>query len=191
MFMKHCIAVIGSANNRFSSDEVRKARQVGREIAKAGCILVNGACPGLPEEAAKAAKQAGGIVIGFSPVSSVTEHYRKGYPHRNHDFISTTGFGFKGRNLLLVRASDAVIALHGGMGTLNELTIAFDENKVIGLLTGLGGVTELFPAVARRADRPTKALVLHDSSPAKLVQKVVKAVKHRHASGEDSGRKPH
>jgi uncharacterized protein (TIGR00725 family) len=189
--MKHCIGVIGSAASRFSADEVRKARAVGREIAKTGCVLVNGACPGLPEEAAKAAKQAGGTVVGFSPVSSITEHRRKKYPYKNHDFISTTGFGFKGRNLLLVRASDAVISLHGGMGTLNELTIAFDENKVIGLLAGLGGVTELFPAVSRRADRPTKALVLHDSSPEVLVEKVFKAVKKRHEAGEDSRREPH
>ena len=189
--MKHAIAVIGSAAGKFSRAELQKAREVGAAIAESGCFFVNGACPGLPEEAAKGARQAGGIVIGFSAVSSLQEHMTKGYPWKNHDYISTTGFGFKGRNLLLVRGSDAVISLHGGMGTLNELTLAFDENKVIGLLNGLDGTTSFFPAIARRADRKTDAVIVQDADPLKLVSKVVSLVRKGRKSGEDSRREPH
>ena len=56
--------------------------------------------------------------------------------------IVYTGFGLKGRNVVLVRSSDVVLFIAGAMGSLNEFTIAHDEGKIIGCLTGSGGVAD-------------------------------------------------
>ena len=52
------------------------------------------------------------------------------------DLIMYTGSGYSGRNLQLTRTSDAVIVGCGRIGTLNEFTIAFEDNKPIGVLEG-------------------------------------------------------
>jgi predicted Rossmann-fold nucleotide-binding protein len=51
-------------------------------------------------------------------------------------------FEYTGRNLLLVRSSDAVVMVGGRIGTLNEMTIAIEERKPLGVLLGSGGMTE-------------------------------------------------
>ena len=58
------------------------------------------------------------------------------------DLIVYTGFGLKGRNVVLVRSCEIVIFIAGAMGSLNEFTIAHDEGKIIGCLTGTGGVAD-------------------------------------------------
>jgi len=82
-------------------------------------------------------------VIGFSPAASEKAHV-KSYrlPTDFHDVIVYTGFNYSGRNLILTRSSDAVIIICGRMGTLNEFSIAFEDNKPIGVLTGSGGTAD-------------------------------------------------
>ena len=79
-----------------------------------------------------------------------------------------TGFGYKGRNVVLVRSVDIVLVVAGGMGTLNEFTIAVDEGKVVGVLTGTGGIADevegLLPH-AKRADH-----VFFESRPSRLLE---------------------
>jgi hypothetical protein len=62
---------------------------------------------------------------------------------------------------------DIVLVVAGGMGTLNEFTIAIDEGKVVGVLTGTGGIADevegLLPH-ARRADH-----VFFDARPSRLL----------------------
>ncbi len=188
--MQKTIAAIGSAEKAFTAKESAAARQVGAEVARQGCMLLTGACLGLPLEAARGARAEGGTVVGVSPADGASEHGKKyGYPFEPFDFIAYTGFGYKGRNVVLVRSAGAVIALKGGMGTLNELTIAYDEGKVIGVLTGMRGVSEMLPQILKRIARRTKAVVVADSSPRKLVRKVVLALKNHAEVGEDEARK--
>lgn len=47
-----------------------------------------------------------------------------------------TGFGYMGRDVLLVRSSDALIMVGGRLGTLNELMVALEEKTPVGILTG-------------------------------------------------------
>ena len=89
------------------------------------------------------ANEANGISIGFSPAGTEKEHvkvYR--LPMDMFDVIVYTGFGYAGRNLLLTRASDAVITICGRMGTLNEFTVAFEDKKPLGVLEGSGGTAD-------------------------------------------------
>ena len=82
------------------------------------------------------AKEVGGITVGVSPAINLKEHINNyNYPYHPDIFDSLifTGSGYKGRNVTLVRSCDAVISVMGMIGTLNELTIASDEKKIIGL----------------------------------------------------------
>jgi len=61
------VGVMGGASDVERPEHLAKAHSLGRAIAENGCILITGACPGLPLSAACGAKQAGGTVIGISP----------------------------------------------------------------------------------------------------------------------------
>ena len=143
-----------------------------------------GATTGAPYWGAIGAKDAGGFVIGLSPASSEREHVKKyKLPIDYHDIIIYTGFGYAGRNLLLTRSADAVLIVCGRMGTLNEFTIAFEDDKPIGVLTGTGGLADDIQDLIRRAHRgPGK--VIFDSQPRALVEKVMELVKREKVVAE-------
>lgn len=178
--MRVKIGVMGSASGPTLANErsVRLASDLGHWIAKAGCILVNGACPGLPDHAASAAKKAGGFVLGVSPAFSRREHletYRS--PLECYDVILYTGLGLMERDITNIRSSDAIIVVGGGVGTLNEFTVAFEEKKVVGVLTGSGGVSDHVPAILKMCDRGVaEDRLLFDSDPKRLVSLVLRAL---------------
>jgi uncharacterized protein (TIGR00725 family) len=136
-------------------------------------ILVTGATTGIPYWAAKGAKEAGGIVIGLSPAASKLAHV-KSYrlPLDYHDLIVYTGFEYSGRNLLLTRSADAVITISGRVGTLNEFTIAFEDQKPQGVLTGTGGMSDMLEDILQKAHRGMGKTVF-ESDPKTLVDKVM------------------
>jgi uncharacterized protein (TIGR00725 family) len=85
-----------------------------------------------------------------------------------------SGFGFKGRNVIAVRSADIVILVAGGIGTLNEFTIAYDEGKVIGLLHGTGGVADVVQMLLDTLPvRSTGAVVITDSDPESLIDRCI------------------
>ncbi|MBI3589230.1 MAG: LOG family protein [Candidatus Liptonbacteria bacterium] len=175
---RYKICVSGSAESEHCApDAEEKAEELGRLIAERGMVLVTGATTGLPYWSAKGAKQAGGIVIGFSPAASQAAHiktYR--LPTDYHDLIVYTGFEYSGRNLILTRAADAVITVCGRLGTLNEFTIAFEDQKVQGVLTGTGGLADMAEGLLVESHRG-KGKVVFDSNPGKLLDKVVAMIK--------------
>jgi len=173
--MKKVVGVFGSAQGKISKDSIAKARLLGHAIADNNCVLVTGACPGLPSEAARAAKEKGGSVIGISPANNKKEHVEKyGYPVENFDFIAFIGFGYKGRNVVTVRSCDIAVFIAGGIGTLNEFTIAYDEGKRIGILTGTGGISDMIKDIVKKAVKKTGASVFYGPDPEKLVEKLLK-----------------
>jgi uncharacterized protein (TIGR00725 family) len=121
------IGVIGAG--RCSHETGLVAEAVGQEIAKQGAILVCGGLGGVMEASARGAQQAGGITIGILPGFSSEDA---------NPFITipiVTGLSHA-RNVLVVRSSQALIALEGGYGTLSEVAIALTIGKpVIGLGT--------------------------------------------------------
>ncbi len=172
--LKYKICVSGSAVTDIATPgTVEKAEEIGRLVAERGMILVTGATTGIPYWAAKGAKEAGGIVIGLSPAASKAAHI-KSYrlPVDYHALIVYTGFEYSGRNLLLTRAADAVITISGRVGTLNEFTIAFEDKKPQGILTGTGGMSDMLQEILERAHRVTGKTVF-ESDQKKLVDKVV------------------
>ncbi len=87
--------------------------------------------------------------------------------------IIYTGFGLKGRNVVLVRSCDVVLFIAGSMGSLNEFSIAYDEGKVIGCLTGTGGVADRVEELVQTFPKTTQARVVYDSDPANLIDRCV------------------
>jgi uncharacterized protein (TIGR00725 family) len=177
---KFKIAVLGSASARENSPEYLKARRIGRIVAENGGIILTGACPGLPDAAVLGATEAGGLSIGISPSMNLAEHVDLyAYPTDSAALIFT-GMGKKGRNVILVRSADACIFIGGGMGTLNEFTIAFDElgePNVIGILTGTGGFSDELIEIARASGQTSEAYIIADPDPEKLVREVLAMLK--------------
>ena len=174
--MQYKICVSGSAATDHPEEILNLARALGAAIARAGHVVLTGATTGIPHEAARGAKEAGGISIGFSPALSQSEHVRKyRLPTSHMDLIVYTGFGYSGRNLFVVRASEAVIFLSGRIGTLNEFTNAFEDRKPIGVLLDTGGTSQLIDEIVDVAKRG-QGLIVYDDNPEKLLVKVLELI---------------
>ena len=187
--MKLRIGVMGSGLERGEFNVTKKALklafEVGREIARHNCILVNGACHGIPYESSKGAKEADGFVMGVSPAENLTEHVTKyKFPTDTFDLIVYTGFGFKGRNVVNVANCDAVIIIGGHVGTLNEFTIAYDEGMIVGIMQGSGGIADFVDDIIKIASKKTGAKLIYDKDPHELVRKVILEAMKREENGE-------
>lgn len=183
------IGVSGSASNNCTPGAYAKAREVGRQIALSGSVCVTGDTVGIPHAAAHGAKAAKGVTVGISPAISRAEHERKYHlPKDEMDIIMYTGFQYSGRNLLFIRSCDAVVFICGRIGTLNEFTIAFEDKKPVGILTGTGGVSEEIEHLLEISKRG-KAKVVWDDDPARLVQKLLDLVEMDECMREKKDRK--
>ena len=174
---KHKICVSGAAEtNHCGEGALEASKELGREIIRQGAVLVTGATTGIPYWAAIGAKEEGGISIGVSPAISEKEHKNVYHlPTDYFDLIIYTGFNYSGRNLLLTRSSDAVIFACGRMGTLNEFTISFEDEKPIGVLQGTGGTADMIEELVSKMHRgPGK--IVYDKEPKTLVEKVIELI---------------
>jgi uncharacterized protein (TIGR00725 family) len=175
--MQYKIAVSGSATDNCAPGAFKKAYEIGRQIALHNCVLVTGATIGVPQWSTRGAKAAGGISIGLSPAISRQAHvktYR--LPTKYMDLIIYTGFDYSGRNMLMTRSADGVIVVCGRIGTLNEFTSAFEEKRVVGILTETGGVSAEIQKILTIAKRGQKYIVFHND-PKKLVEMVIKKLR--------------
>ncbi len=121
------IGVIGAG--QCSLEIERLAEEVGREIAKKKALLICGGLGGVMEASARGAKQEGGVTIGILPGFSFED------ANPFIDIPIVTGLSHA-RNVLVVRSSQAIIAVEGGYGTLSEIGIALKLRKpVVGLRT--------------------------------------------------------
>jgi uncharacterized protein (TIGR00725 family) len=178
------ICVSGAAETGHCGiDALDKSKELGREIARQGAILVTGATTGFPFWAAMGAKEVGGISIGFSPAASEKEHlevYK--LPIDYMDLIIYTGFGYPGRDLLLTRSVDAVICGCGRIGTIHEFTVAFEDNKPIGIFEGPWEMDKELEEILAKSHRPYEKVVT-GNDPKKLVEDLILMVK-KYKTGE-------
>lgn len=173
--MKIKIGVMGSAEEAPAIFE--KADALGKAIAARDAVLLTGATTGLVNVTGKAARDAGAMHIGISPAHDAQEHLeRYGLPTDDCDAIIYTGFGLKGRNVVLVRSCDVVLFIAGSIGSLNEFTIAYDEGKVIGCLVGTGGVADEIERLTRALRKETRSRVFYDDVPDNLLNACLAAL---------------
>lgn len=125
--MTHYVAVCGAGIA--AQEEASLAEEVGRRLAERGAIVLCGGLGGVMEAAARGAVGAGGIAVGLLPGDDRTG----AAPPLT--LALPTGMG-EGRNALIARAADAVIAIGGEWGTLSEIALALKMGKpVVGLGT--------------------------------------------------------
>jgi len=173
--MKIRIGVMGSASDSGSPESrgilTEKAEGLATAIAKRQVILLTGATTGIVYLVGKGAHEAGVLHVGISPASNErehTEHYK--LPVDACDMLVYTGFGLKGRNVVLVRSCDVVLFIAGAMGSLNEFTIAHDEGKIIGCLTGTGGVADESAYLVENFGKRTSARLFREDDPERLLE---------------------
>jgi uncharacterized protein (TIGR00725 family) len=178
---------MGGASDAMSADEKGRLNSLAQKLCKAivdqEYVLVTGATTGIPHMVSQAVRSIGGLTIGISPAIDRREHdelYR--LPLDGADLIIFTGFGLKGRNVINIRSSDIVIIFGGGMGALNEFTIAYDEGKIIGVLEGSGGVADHIRKIIEFAGKPTKSRVHYDDDPEELLRQCARMLAERNAS---------
>ena len=172
------ICVSGAAETGHCGiDALEKAKELGREIARQGTVLVTGATTGFPLWVAMGFKEVGGVSIGFSPAASEKEHvevYK--LPLDYMDLMIYTGFGYSGRDLLLTRSVDAVICGCGRIGTIHEFTVAFEDGKPIGVFEGPWEMGAQLEDIVQKSHRPNAKIVI-GNDPKKLVEDVIALVK--------------
>lgn len=172
--LQYAICVSGAASGNTIEQSKHLAERLGVAIAKRGHVTTTGATVGLPYYAAKGAKEAGGMSIGFSPAGSVREHLRKyRLPHKYFDFISYTGMDYVGRDSYLTQSSDAVITVGGRFGSLHEFVTALEAHKPCGVLIDSGGTADIIPQLMRVLSPPKGYRVIFDENPENLVQRIV------------------
>lgn len=168
------IGVMGGALGNHGEEVLKKAEAVGKAIAEKGCILIYGATIGVPLKAADAAKKQGGFVLGVSPAQNEKEHLeRYQLPLDACSAVIYTGFGFSGRNVVLVRSCDATIIIDGRVGTMIEFGASYVEENVIGVLTGTGGIADKAKELEEMFAGKCNAKIIYDDNPEKLVERVV------------------
>ncbi len=143
-----------------AAETLALAQAVGAEIARRGAILVCGGLGGVMEAAAHGAQRAGGLTVGIVPGIEARE------ANAFIDVPVVTGMG-EARNVLVVRSSNAVIAIAGAYGTLSEIALALKIGvPVVGL-----GTWEL------RHPDGTEPPIIRASSSQEAVAKAVEAVR--------------
>ena len=129
------------------AEQAATAETVGAELARRGAVVVTGGRDGVMEAACRGAKGAGGTTVGILPGSD------RAQANAWVDVALATGLG-EARNVLVVRAADAIVAVGGGYGTLSEVALGLQAGKTV---VGLGSwdiagvVTAADPAAAAAA----------------------------------------
>lgn len=179
--MRLAVGVMGAAGGALDEVSLAKMRSLGRAIAERGCTLITGACPGLPQAAVLGARAAGGLVVGISPGLSVDEHIGKyDSPIEGFDVLIYTGSGLMGREVENIHSSDIVVVAGGRSGTLGEFAIAYDEGRLIGVLTGTGGVADAVADLVPLFDKQTGAVILYDDDPVRLLDRLLERYRAEH-----------
>ena len=123
------VAVIGDGDPRGPEAHriLEAAEEVGQLLARGGAVVITGGMGGVMRAASRGAQAAGGMTIGILPGADAAEA---------NEFVSIpipTGLGVI-RNMVVVTAADAVVAVGGKHGTLSEIGLALRMGRhVVGL----------------------------------------------------------
>jgi predicted Rossmann-fold nucleotide-binding protein len=197
--MTHKIGVYGSNISEGEQAETL-GKELGEMLARYHCIVITGACSGMPYIVAQEAAQHGAEVWGFTPELDA-EAQRQAYP--NDDIAIYTRLLYvppnykelfmmtsesealdlagrlKYRNVISTINSDAGIIISGGWGTLNEFTNLIYDGKPIGVLTGTGGLADELPGLYPRLRKKSSSVVVFEDDPQKLVAELITILENR------------
>jgi uncharacterized protein (TIGR00725 family) len=138
--MNFIIAVIGNASLLKNSKKSDLAFHLGKKLIDNNYILATGGMGGVMEFASKGARSSENY--SFGKIIGILPQNHKKMANKYIDIPIATGLELM-RNNILISTADAVISIGGGSGTLNELSIAWQMNKLIISLESDGWSNEL------------------------------------------------
>lgn len=173
---RYKIALFGAADETLEKRIYKIAEDVGAEIAGRGHILITGAAKGVSRYGAVGAHKKGGLVVGISPTLNSLDEKNSNVDLKHIDVVLHTGFGYKGRNVLSVRASDAIIVVNGRFGTLSEIANAEGEGKPIVVIKNSGGCADIIADIFKKLHPDYKFFAVADSAKeaADLIEKMLR-----------------
>ena len=122
------ISVLGNANIENNIEKQELAFNIGKVVIDNNYILATGGLGGVMKYASKGGKSSrnykNNSIIGVIP----SHNKKDANPYI--DIVIPTGLSLA-RNLILVGMADAIIILGGGAGTLNEISLGWQLNKLI------------------------------------------------------------
>lgn len=144
------VGVVGAS--RPDRCAARNAYEVGRLLARRGAALICGGLGGVMAEAARGAREEGGLTIGVLP----GDDRGRANPHICIPIV--TGMGYA-RNIVIVRSAHAIIAIGGSYGTLSEIAYALNLGvPIVGLGTWDIGSIDRGGAGFPTAETPEEAV---------------------------------
>lgn len=180
--MRYSICISGAASGHTVIEDKDLAYRLGQAIARRNHVITTGATIGLPYYAAKGAKEAGGMSIGFSPASDVRDHMRRyRLPRDYFDYINYTGMNYVGRDTHLIQSSDAVITVGGRFGSMHEFVTALEMHRPCGILTGSDGAADVIPELLKVLEPPHGHRVIFDDNPENLIARMVALLDEEYA----------
>lgn len=174
--MKPQIGIIGYAgldeypkNTRLNSKTFEYAYELGKLLGSKGYTIVTGGKSGVMESSFKGAKSVKALTVGV-----VTGDKRK-TANQYTDVEVVSGMNTTGEEALLVTMCDAVIALGGGAGTLQEIAIAYRKQIPVIIIKGLGGWSEKLASFEFLDERMRQAFIFVDEpkQAAEIVSNIV------------------
>lgn len=178
---KYQIAIIGYAGleeypkgTKIKTKVFDYAYELGRLAAEQGWTVITGGKSGVMEAANKGCKEAGGISVG------VVTGDKRFTANKYVDVEVVPGMFNCGEEMALITMSDAVIMLGGGMGTLQELAIAYRQSKPTFSIRGLGGWSEKLEEFVELDER-RKITIDYSNTPSELMRKLKYLLESNHA----------
>jgi len=170
------IGVIGSAGpeeypGKGGATEklIKKAREIGRLLAERNVFVVTGGKGGIMEAAAKGAKEGGGITIG------VIKDGKRFVSNNFTDVEVVTGMSTGGSEFVQTLMCDVLIVLGGGAGTLEEMTIAYRNQKPIVILDKTDGWSKKI--IGKYIDQRKQIKIAVAKTPKEAVEKAIQLAK--------------
>ncbi|MEX0616583.1 MAG: hypothetical protein WD231_02080 [Candidatus Woykebacteria bacterium] len=188
--MKFKIGIFGSAEG--GSDKAKQlAKNLAEHLSNHNVTILTGAGSGIPYEVAVGVAKKGVEVWGYSPSISFKQH-KSFYPShdlsvynklffipKDYEFSDNKDVMRKYRNVTSTATCDAGIIISGRWGSMNEFTNLYDMGKIIGVLTGTGGIADKLDSLTKKISKESKAKVIFESSPEKLVKELISLLENK------------
>lgn len=129
------ILILGSWEKHKAVACIKEAEEIGKLLAEKEHILISGGGTGVSEIVVNSYKKnKGKEYVCYIPSKKQMEKVGEELGPKPDKLIETN-LDYPERNVVMVRECDAVIALHGGLGTLTEIIHAVkDYNKKVSVI---------------------------------------------------------
>ena len=187
---KYKIGIYGSAVNNDNKID-KKAIELAKALSNYTIDAITGACTGIPLIVAKELSKNGIHVYGYSHSLNRKQHKKDEFSDNitaykdlyfvpeNFEHATYLEARKKYRNVVSTAKCNGAIIISGRWGTLNEFTNLHDMGKVIGVLTGTGGIADELKRFYKKINKKTKAKVFFNSSPKDLVDSIINELEKR------------